>query len=152
MLGDVLGIDHGDDGVQFHLIGNRVVDEEALGHRVRVGQATGLDQDMIESHRPRHQLADDAHQVLANLGGATHAAVDHLVDFFGFRAEHQVAVDADFAELVLDHGDLAPVVLLEDIVEQGGFAGAEEAGEDGHRDLGVGGWGVEGRVHVMLLD
>ena len=141
VLGDVLGVDHGHDRVEFDFIGNRVIDEKALRHRVRIGQAAGLDQDVIEPHRARHQFADDAHQVLANLGGAAHAAVDHLVDFFGFRTQHQVAVDADFTKLVFDHGDLAAVVFLEDVIEQGGFTGTEEPGEDGHGDFGVAGLG-----------
>ena len=44
-------------------------------------------------------------------------------------------VDADLAELVLDHGDALAVLLGEDAVEQRGLAGAEEAGEDGDGDL-----------------
>ena len=43
---------------------------------------------------------------------------DFIVDVFG-------------AELVFDDGDLVAVLLLQDAVEQRGFAGAEEAGQDG---------------------
>ena len=154
MLGDVLGIDHGHDGVEFDFIGDRVIDEKALRHRVRIGQAAGLDKDVIKPHRPRDQFADDAHQVLANLGGAAHAAVDHLVNFFGLGTEDEVAVDTDFTELVFDHGNFAAVVFLEDVVEQGGFTGTEETGEDGHGDFDVAGWGVEWGVHgeAPLID
>jgi hypothetical protein len=42
-------------------------------------------------------------------------------------------VDADLAELVLDHGDLVAVVFLEDAVQERGLARAEKAGEDRHR-------------------
>jgi hypothetical protein len=46
------------------------------------------------------------------------------------------------------------VVFFEDVVEQGGFTGTEETGEDGHGDFGVAGWGVEGGVHgeAPLID
>jgi hypothetical protein len=39
-------------------------------------------------------------------------------------------VDILFAELVLDHGDLHAVLFVQDALEQGGFAAAEEAGQD----------------------
>ena len=54
----------------------------------------------------------------------------------------QLVVDADLAELILDHRQLPPVLLGQDAVEQRRLAGAEEAGEDGdgnrigvHREL-----------------
>ena len=50
------------------------------------------------------------------------------------RLLEDLVVDADLAELVLDHGDALAVVFLEDAVEQRGLAAAEEAGEDGDRD------------------
>ena len=43
-------------------------------------------------------------------------------------------IDADLAELVLDDGDALAVLRGEDVVQQRGLAGAEEAGEDGDRD------------------
>src|SRR5262249_40608797 len=62
--------------------------------------------------------------------GAADAAVVHLEDFL-VGAHHEVVVDADLAELVDDHGELLPVRLGEDAVEQRGLAGAEIAGEHG---------------------
>ncbi|GGY87210.1 hypothetical protein GCM10010300_34430 [Streptomyces olivaceoviridis] len=57
------------------------------------------------------------------------------------RARHEFgvlmlagAVDADLAELVLDDGDPQAVVLGKGAVEEGGLAGAEEAGQDGDGD------------------
>jgi hypothetical protein len=44
--------------------------------------------------------------------------------------DDELVVHADLAELILDDGDLFAVLLGEDAVEEGGFAGAEEAGED----------------------
>ena len=65
---------------------------------------------------------------------AADAAVGHLEDLFVGR-QHEVGVDVDLAELVLDHRDAVAVALGQDVVEQRRLAGAEEAGEDrdGHR-------------------
>jgi hypothetical protein len=52
-------------------------------------------------------------------------------------------IDADLAKLVLDDGELLPVLAGEDAVEECRFARAEEAGEDGDRNGGVGGHGEE---------
>ena len=76
------------------------------------------------------ERAEDADQVAAH--GAADAAVVHLDDLLVARLD-DVVVDADLAELVLDHRDALAVVLLEDAVEQRGLAAAEEAGEDRHR-------------------
>ena len=45
-----------------------------------------------------------------------------------------LVVDVLFAELVLDHGDLHAVLLVQDALEQRGLAAAEEARQDGDRD------------------
>src|SRR5690606_13736101 len=66
--------------------------------------------------------------------GAADAAVVHLEHFF-VRADHQVVVDPDLAELVHDHGILLAVVFGEHAVEKGGFARAEVTGQDGDGDL-----------------
>ena len=75
-----------------------------------------------------HQAADDADEIAAH--GAADAAVIHFEDFL-LGIDDEFVVDADFAELVFDHGDAETVVFGEDAVEEGGFAGAEESCEDG---------------------
>src|SRR5918993_485473 len=70
--------------------------------------------------------------------GAADAAVVHLEHFL-VRADHEVVVDADLAELVDDHGVALAVRLGQDAVQKRGLAGAEIAGEDGDGDL-VGHW------------
>ncbi len=72
--------------------------------------------------------------------GATDAAVVHLEHFL-VGVDEQLRVDADLAELVDDHGIALAVVLGEDAVEERGLAGAEEAGEHGHRNAGRRGGG-----------
>ena len=46
-----------------------------------------------------------------------------------------LAVDADVAELVDDHGEPAPVGILQHVADQRRLAGAEEAGDDGAGDF-----------------
>ncbi|MEI9894137.1 MAG: hypothetical protein WDN28_09685 [Chthoniobacter sp.] len=94
-----------------------------------IGDTRGLDEQVIEAAL-LHQALHTFHEILAH--GAAQAAVgklEHIVGLF-----HQGAIDADLADLIDDHGELVAVILLEDVVEERGFAGAEKAGEDGDRD------------------
>ena len=45
---DVLGVDHGGDGVELGLGPQESVDEEGLRHRAGIGEAGGLDHDGVE--------------------------------------------------------------------------------------------------------
>lgn len=55
-------------------------------------------------------------------------------------AGDECGVDVDFGEVVDDDRDALAMAVGEDVVEEGGFAGAEEAGEDGDGGLaGLGG-------------
>jgi hypothetical protein len=131
VLQEVLGVDHRDDRVEPQLARDLVVDEERLRHRCRVGEAGGLDHDLVELVAALHQVAEDADQVAAH--GAADAAVVHLEDLL-LGVEHEGVVDADLAELVLDDGDPLAVLLGEDVVQQRRLAGAEEPGEHGDGD------------------
>ena len=79
--------------------------------------------------RQRRQRHD---QVAAH--GAADAAIVHFDDLFAAVLHQDLVVDVFLAELVLDDGDLQPVLLAQDAVEEGGLAGAEEAGQDGAGD------------------
>ena len=129
---DVHRVDQGDDAVELDLARDLVVDEERGRDRRRVGQAAGLDQDVVELVAALEQLLQDADEIGAHVGDAADAAVRHLEDLFVGR-QHEVRVDVDLAELVLDHRDAVAVALGQDVVQQGRLAGAEEAGEDRHR-------------------
>jgi hypothetical protein len=63
---------------------------------------------------------------------AAHRAADAAVvglEELLLGADHELAVDADLAELVLDDRDPLAVLLRQDAVEQRGFSGAKEARE-----------------------
>ena len=59
------------------------------------------------------------------------------------RALDQEMVDADLAELVDDDRGRGHLGLLQHVVQDGGLAAAEKAGQQGHRDQRRG----FGRVH-----
>src|SRR5262249_15011442 len=134
---DVPAIDHGDDAVQAHFLLELVVEEERLHNRPGVGQSGGLDQDVVEPVLPLHQVAKDADQVAAN--STADAPIIHL-EYLFLGPDHQVLVHPHLAELVLDDGNPLAVLRGEDVVEEGGLAGPEEAGQNGDGDA-VGGCG-----------
>src|SRR5229473_454626 len=69
--------------------------------------------------------------------GAADAAVVHLEHFL-VGIDHEVVVDAELAEFVHDDSVFLAMLLAQDAVEQGGLAGAEIAGQQGHGHLRLG--------------
>ena len=147
VLHDVLRIHDGDDGVEPESALHLVVGEKRLGDRAGVGQAGGFDQDVVELVLALEQVAEDADQVAAH--GAADAAVVHLEDFF-LGLDDQIFIDADLAEFVFDDGDAFAVLGGEDVVEQGGLAGAEKAGKDGDGDACIGHGGNSCRARGLM--
>ena len=138
LLGGVLGVDQGDDGVQQVLVGHLVVHEKGLRHRAGVGQAGGFDHHALEVQLALalsgRQLGQRGAQVVAD--GAADAAVAHLDDAFAGFGDEDFVVDVFLAEFVFDDGDLLPVRLGQHALQQRGFAGAKKAGQDGGGNLG----------------
>jgi hypothetical protein len=125
----------GDDPIEPEAFPHVFVHEERLCHRPGVRETGGLDEDVIELVPSPHEVAENADEIAAN--GAADAAVVHLEHLL-VGIDHEFVVDADFAEFILDDGDAFAVLSGEQMVEQGGLARTEEAGEDGDGDgLGV---------------
>ena len=120
---DLAGIHHG------HGVAQRDLVVHDLLHRADdVGQlahAGGLDENavgVIFGDDLGQSLAEVAHQRAADAAGV------HLGDADA-RVLQKAAVNADFAELILDQYDfLALVALLDHFLNQSGLAGAEKAG------------------------
>ncbi len=127
----MFGVHHGDDGIQAGFGFDVFIDKEGLRDRCRVGEAGGFHDDTIEFLGAFHQPADDADQVAAD--GAADAAVIHLEHFF-IGIHDEVVIDAELAEFIDDDGVFFTVIFGKDAVEEGGFTGAEIAGEDGNGD------------------
>jgi hypothetical protein len=79
-------------------------------------------------------------QLLGHLRPDESAVVlERLLEAHGDLAKEaeKLAVDADITELVDDQSDAASVRLTQEVPDQAGLSGAEEAGEHGGRNLGV---------------
>jgi len=124
------GVGDGHDRVQPGFPPDILVDEKGLCHRRRVGEAGRLDDHRVELALAAHQAVEDADQVAPHR--AADAAVIHFEHFL-VGADHEVIVDADFAELVDDDGVFLAVRLGKNAIEQCGLAGAEIAGEHRNR-------------------
>ena len=139
--GDGGAVDDGDDAVH----GDAAADagpvegfEEGFGQR----EAGGFDEDVLGRVGAVEQRFHDGQEVVRHR--AAEAAIGEFDDVvFGAAGDaagsEGVAVDADFAEFVDDDGDAAAAGIFQHVADQGGFAGAEEAGDDGGGDFGVGG-------------
>ena len=112
------------------------------------------------------ELGELDEEVLAER--AADAAVLHLHDLLLALDQvlvlDQAGVDVQLGHVVDEDGDLEALLLLQDILEQRGLAGAEEAGEEGDGDglgavlvarpprAGGGGLGLGGSLVVHHLD
>jgi len=119
--------------------GDIFIDKNGLRHRCRVGQAGGFYHHPVKRQLASflfgRQLAQNPHQVATH--GAADAAVVHLDDLHALVLHQQFVINADFVKLVFNHRDALAVLLFQDVVEQRGFATAQDPGEDG--DGGAGG-------------
>ena len=127
--GEPFGVGDRHHRVEPRRLAHVFVDEEGLRHRRGIGEASRLDDDRVEPALALHQALDDPNEVAAHR--AADAAVVHLEHFL-VRADDQLVVDADLAELIDDDRITLAVRLAQDPVEQRRLAGAEIAGE--HRD------------------
>ena len=89
--------------------------------------------------RPVEQALQRRHEIVGD--GAADAAVGQLDDAvlraaLDAAALQDLAVDADIAELVDDHGEPAPAGILQHVADQRRLAGAEKAGDDRAGHLG----------------
>ena len=123
---DLVHIGHGDKAVQLHvqMLCHAL---HGAGHITQLAHAGRLDDDAVGVVLLHHLLqsgAEIAHQRAAD------AACVQLVDLDAAFLQ-ETAVNADLAELVLDqHHLLACKGFGDQFFDQGGFAGAKEAGED----------------------
>ena len=130
MLQDVLRIHEGHHAVDVELFLNLLIHEERLHDWPWVGEAGGLDEDVVEFILPLHEVAEDANEVAANR--AADAPVVHFKKLL-VGIDDQLVVDAHLTEFILDDGNFEPVLLSENAVQQRGFSSPEEAGENRDR-------------------
>ena len=102
------------------------------------GQSAGFHHDAVEVVGPLEQAEHGGQELI--LDGAAEAAVGKFhqaaVEFFGLTEAaggQQVTINADFTELVDQHGELQ-TALQQQVTQQGGLAGAQETGHYGDRE------------------
>ena len=98
--------------------------------RPRQRHAAGLDQHQVggrgtlrQGHQGRHQVAPDT-AADASASQIHHLAIGRL---------DQVDIDADIAEVIDHHSDAPTLRMAQQVIEQGGLAGAEIAAEHDRR-------------------
>ena len=131
------GIGDGDDAIDGDL-GLDLGPVEGADQRLRQGEAGGLDDDVVGPVGAGQQRLHGGDELVGD--GAADAAVaqlDHVLLAAGLvaAAGEDVLVDAEFAELVDDERDALALGVGEQVADQRGLAGAEEAGDDGDGDL-----------------
>ena len=137
-FGDGRRIDHGDDAVDGEARADRRP-VEGLDQRLRQSEARGLDEDVLGRQVAVDQRLHGRDEIVGD--GAAQAAIGELDDILlraalDAAAPQDFAVDADAAELVDDDGEPLAARGLEQMAHERGFAGAEEAGDDGRGDAG----------------
>ncbi len=121
---------------RVELAAERLVGGKGLQDRARIGEAAGFDHDAGELREfSALALGDEAAHCDLQIGarGAADAAIAEQHRLVRARA-HQDVVDADRAELVDDHRRAGPFRRGKKVPQQRGLAGAEKAGDHGHRD------------------
>mmetsp|Transcript_7911 Transcript_7911/g.32110 ORF Transcript_7911/g.32110 Transcript_7911/m.32110 type:complete len:237 (+) Transcript_7911:616-1326(+) len=132
---DVLGVNHCEDRVDVQVGLDVLIGKKGLCNGRGVGETGGLNHDCVELLLLTHQAVEDADEVAAHR--AADAAVVHLEDLL-LRLDHERVVDADLAELVLNHGDPLAMVARQDVVDERGLARAKEARHNRDGDLALG--------------
>ena len=127
-----------------------IAHREGCRDRHRLGDPGRLDQQVVVAplrREPAHLLQ----QVIAQR--AADAAIAELHQRLLGAAQrsatlaHQLRIDVDLAHVVDDHRDPAALAVAQQLIEQGGLAGAQEAGQHGHRQTRIkGGRGSHGRA------
>ncbi|MNC41682.1 hypothetical protein D3C75_904570 [compost metagenome] len=126
---ETVGIDYCNHGVEPGQRGKidiqlRIGIGERLGDRYRLADAGGLDQNIIEPPVCRQSM-DLTQQVITQ--GAANAAIRHFNQLLlcpGKRVAgfHQARIHIHLAHVINNHGHLQAVAVVQNVVEQCGFA------------------------------
>ena len=124
---------------------------KSLHQRLGQGQARCFNHQMIDLLAPRGELFHHRGKLL--LHGAAQAAIGQFKQlavvgaaFVAAQATaaQQLAINAQFAKLVHDHGNALALRVAQQLAQQGGFARAQKSGHDG------GGYFLQVHVNSLL--
>lgn len=119
VLQNMLCIHEGHHAVDVEFFLDLFVHEERLHDWAWVGEAGGLDEDVIKFILSLHEITEDANEIAANR--ATDTPVVHFKKLL-VGIDDQLVVDANLTEFILDDGYFEPVLLGENAVQQRGFS------------------------------
>ncbi|MNK95064.1 hypothetical protein D3C87_1152890 [compost metagenome] len=127
----VFTVGQGDDGIQAQGIPQRFFNEEGLDDGGGIGEPRGLDDQPLELQLPRRppgqQIAQGGPKFPPH--AAADAAVAELHHADPRASLQQGTVDIGGAEFVLEDGHGGIAMVAQEVVEQGGLAGAEKTGQ-----------------------
>eukprot|EP00445_Apocalathium_hangoei_P080382 CAMPEP_0204181782 /NCGR_PEP_ID=MMETSP0361-20130328/52216_1 /ASSEMBLY_ACC=CAM_ASM_000343 /TAXON_ID=268821 /ORGANISM="Scrippsiella Hangoei, Strain SHTV-5" /LENGTH=256 /DNA_ID=CAMNT_0051141407 /DNA_START=250 /DNA_END=1022 /DNA_ORIENTATION=+ len=130
------GVHDADHGVEVHLV--HILDLlQRAEHGVRIADPRGFDDDDVDRVPPcSEDLGKLQGEVLVDL--AAHATVHERDDAVLIHsASNEGPVNVDAAVLVDEDCGPEALAVCEDVVHQGGFAGAEETGDQADRHAGA---------------
>ncbi len=131
---EACGVGHRNDRVEPDAIAEFGA-QEGQHDRQRVGEAGGLDHQVVDLAGEPQDAAQRVDEIVVDR--AADAAVAQL-DHVGIGGDDQLVVDADVAELVDDDRGAHALLAGQDVIEQRGFAAAEEASDDSRGQALVG--------------
>jgi len=129
-LVEVLRIDQRDDRVQSRLVA-QLAAEEGHRHRQRIGQASGLHDDVVQGLRTFKHPLHGLHQLVVDRAAdAAVAQLHHLLSC----GDDEFVINTDLPEFVHQHSGLHTLLIAENVIEQRCFSGTEKARENRHRN------------------
>ena len=116
----VFRVDQGNDRIQAGLI-SQFTTKKGHGNGERICQAGGFHNEVIDWVWTFENPINRFKQLPINRAAdAAIAEFDHVIA----GGHDQLVVDANFTEFIHQYGGFDSVLIAEDVVEQGGFAGA----------------------------
>ena len=126
-------IDQRNHAVEQISLAEDLMGEEGLNDRAGIGHAGALDHQPIKVEfatiEPVEQIQQRIFQLIR--AATADATIGQGFDLRGAIA-NQLIVNGDLAELIFDNRNLIAVLCIEDVAQEGGFAGTEKAGQQGN--------------------
>lgn len=123
------GVDEGNEGVD--LVGGMAYD--FLNERPGVSGAGGFDDEVVDVSAMLPGVEGGGEGGALSAGNGTVVDADEGGIFFGdvLAGADEVAIDFEFSHVIHNDGEAEIFLVAQEAAEEGGFAGAEEAGEEG---------------------
>ena len=125
-------IDKSDDAVNKKFIIDERIKVKDFRDRSGIGNAGSFDHQVFKLPAAFNKVNNYFSEITFN--GAAQAAVCQLKNRV-FIFDDQISVNANFAEFIDDHSNLAAVFFGQDVIQQSSFAGTQKSGENSNRNF-----------------